>query len=74
MEWVEQIQRDLGGQFTAFLAGNWPLLAFVGLLAVLWLYRSSTGGQVYAGGDLVFDDSDHGSDEDGDGGGDGGGD
>ncbi len=74
MDWIEQLQRDLGGPVLQFAQKNYILLLMVGIVAVVWLFGSSTGNGgwpfgLFSAGDSN-DDGDSGSDG---GGGDGGG-
>ena len=72
MEWLEQVQRDLGGQFFAFVSGNWMLLSVAGLAALLWFFRRGGAGQLIVAGDINFSDEHDDAGDAGDGGGDGG--
>jgi hypothetical protein len=73
VEWIEQLQRDLGGPVLQFAQQNYIVLLMVGIVAVVWLVGSSGHGgwsfSFFFGGDSN-DDGDSSSDG---GGGDGGG-
>jgi hypothetical protein len=69
MEWIEQIQRDLGAPVVRFAIDNWIILSIVAFLGVLWAIRGGTFGVTATSG-LVVGESDS---SDSGGGGDGGG-
>jgi hypothetical protein len=71
VEWIEQLQRDLGAPVLQFAQQNYILLLMVGIVAVVWLVGGSTGNGGLSFGFFFGGDSN--DDGDSDGGGDGGG-
>ncbi len=74
MEWIEQLQRDLGGPVLQFAQQNWLLLLVAAALGAFWLFGGSFAGRGEANFILGDSESESGGDGVGDGGGgDGGG-
>jgi hypothetical protein len=53
MEWIEQVQRDLGGPVVAFAAENWILLVVVSIVGAWWLYNGLLEGRTVTEGEIV---------------------
>jgi hypothetical protein len=76
MGWIEEIQRSVGEPVVAFAQQHWIFLLIAGLIAVAWLFGSSSGnggvsvGVWFGGSDGDSDGGDSGGGGDGGGGGD----
>jgi hypothetical protein len=53
MEWIEQVQRDLGGPVVAFAAENWILLVVVSIVGAWWLYNGLLASRTVTEGEIV---------------------
>lgn len=70
MEWIEDVQRQLGAPVVAFMSDNWGIMLVVAAVAVFWFVGDGSWHRRSGDGGLMFGDGS--PCEDGDGGGDGG--
>lgn len=70
MEWIEQIQRQLGSPVVAFMSDNWGIMLVVAAVAVFWFLGGDTGRRKPSDGGFIFGDMDRFADDDGGDGGD----
>lgn len=71
MEWIEQVQRDLGGPVVAFAADNWIIFLIIAIIGGWWFYfgtlsRTVVEGEIVLGGEAESSGSDGGGDGGGD--------